>query len=55
MSTQKKALGRGLGALIPSRPVEPPAVAGSGMAQVPMDQISPNPYQPRKTFNDASI
>jgi ParB family transcriptional regulator, chromosome partitioning protein len=56
MSTQKKALGRGLGALIPSRPVEPtPAAAGSGMAQVPMDQISPNPYQPRKTFNDASI
>ena len=57
MSTQKKALGRGLGALIPSRPVEPTpaATAGSGMAQVPMDQISPNPYQPRKTFNDASI
>ncbi|MDQ3280329.1 MAG: ParB/RepB/Spo0J family partition protein [Acidobacteriota bacterium] len=62
MSTQKKALGRGLGALIPSRPAaEPaaapaaPAVPGSGLAQVPIEQISPNPYQPRKTFNDASI
>jgi ParB family chromosome partitioning protein len=56
MSTQKKALGRGLGALIPSRPIEPPpVVVGPGMAQVPIDQISPNPYQPRKTFNDASI
>jgi ParB family chromosome partitioning protein len=61
MSTQKKALGRGLGALIPSRPVEappppPPAASqGSGLAMVPIEQISPNPYQPRKTFNDASI
>jgi ParB family chromosome partitioning protein len=60
MSTQKKALGRGLGALIPSRPPAPqPAAAspapGSGLANVPIAQISPNPYQPRKTFNDASI
>jgi ParB family chromosome partitioning protein len=63
MSTQKKALGRGLGALIPSRPAQeapppPPAAAapaGNGMLSVPIEQISPNPYQPRKTFNDASI
>ncbi|HVE71656.1 MAG TPA: ParB/RepB/Spo0J family partition protein [Thermoanaerobaculia bacterium] len=61
MSTQKKALGRGLGALIPSRPAphhEAPSAAtapGSGLANVPIGQISPNPYQPRKTFNDASI
>ena len=61
MSTQKKALGRGLGALIPSRPMEPAAAAPaaaqhrSGLAEVPIDHISPNPYQPRKTFNDASI
>jgi ParB family chromosome partitioning protein len=59
MSTQKKALGRGLGALIPSRPVEPQAPAaapaGPGLYMVSIDEISPNPYQPRKTFNDASI
>ncbi|HEX6085867.1 MAG TPA: ParB/RepB/Spo0J family partition protein [Thermoanaerobaculia bacterium] len=61
MSTQKKALGRGLGALIPSRPVAeappppPAAPQGSGLAHVPIEQIQPNPYQPRKTFNDASI
>ena len=60
MSTQKKALGRGLGALIPSRPQEaappaPPAPRGDGLAHVPIAQISPNPYQPRKTFNEASI
>jgi ParB family chromosome partitioning protein len=59
MSTQKKALGRGLGALIPSRPAAEPAAApaptGPGLANIPIDQISPNPYQPRRTFNDASI
>jgi ParB family chromosome partitioning protein len=59
MSTQKKALGRGLGALIPTRATEAPAPAsapgGTGLAMVAIEQISPNPYQPRKTFNDASI
>jgi ParB family chromosome partitioning protein len=62
MSTQKKALGRGLGALIPSRPVAEPAPAAppaaavpGGAGMVPIEQISPNPYQPRRTFNDASI
>lgn len=54
MSTHKKALGRGLGALIPSRVPETPQPA-QGLAEVPVDQITPNPYQPRKTFNEASI
>lgn len=61
MSTQKKVLGRGLGALIPQKqtPAEaaaaPAAAHGTGMLEVPLEQISPNPYQPRKTFNEASI
>ena len=57
MSTQKKALGRGLGALIPSRPVEPvaPPPVAAGLAEIPIEQIGPNPMQPRKTFNEASI
>jgi len=50
---QKKVLGRGLGALIPQR--EQPAAAPSGLAEIPIAQISPNPYQPRKNFNEASI
>ena len=54
MSTQKKALGRGLGALIPTRSAEAPSPA-AGLAEIPVDQISPNPYQPRKTFNESSI
>ena len=51
---QKKVLGRGLGALIPQRS-EAPAPSPAGLAQIPIDQISPNPYQPRKIFNEASI
>ena len=54
MSTQKKALGRGLGALIPTRAAEAASPA-TGLAEIPVDQISPNPYQPRKTFNETSI
>jgi ParB family chromosome partitioning protein len=54
---QKKVLGRGLGALIPQRPVEAPAPApqSAGLMEIAIDQIAPNPYQPRKTFNEASI
>lgn len=58
MSTHhKKALGRGLGALIPSKPSAPgqSSAPGSGLALVPIDQIAPNPFQPRKTFHDASL
>ena len=60
MSTQKKALGRGLGALIPSRPPAeapppPPRASNTGLATIAIGQISPNPFQPRKTFNEASI
>ena len=55
---QKKVLGRGLGALIPQK-AEAPAPSGiaatAGLAQIPIDHIQPNPYQPRRTFNEASI
>jgi ParB family chromosome partitioning protein len=52
----KKVLGRGLGALIPQRVAEPqPLPASPGLALIPIEQIGPNPYQPRKTFNEASI
>jgi ParB family chromosome partitioning protein len=50
--TQKKVLGRGLGALIPHREQAP---SSAGLANIPIDQIAPNPYQPRKVFNEASI
>jgi ParB family chromosome partitioning protein len=52
----KKVLGRGLGALIPQKAEPAPqAQPSAGLAQVPIDQIQPNPQQPRRTFNEASI
>jgi ParB family transcriptional regulator, chromosome partitioning protein len=56
MNPQKKVLGRGLGALIPQRaPAEPVAPPQTGLLLVPIEQIAPNPLQPRKTFNESSI
>ena len=51
---QKKVLGRGLGALIPQKESVTSRVA-AGLLELPIDQIAPNPYQPRKTFNEDSI
>jgi ParB family chromosome partitioning protein len=57
VSTQKKVLGRGLGALIPQRqtPHQAPPDSATGLLEIPVSLISPNPLQPRKTFNEASI
>lgn len=52
---QKKVLGRGLGALIPQKPEPAPQQSTPGFAELAIERISPNPYQPRKTFNEASI
>jgi ParB family chromosome partitioning protein len=53
MSNQHKALGRGIGALIPGvAPASSPAPAAeSGPAQIPLDAIEPNPDQPRRVFD----
>lgn len=47
---EKKALGKGLGALIPGAVREETPVASP--TEIPLDQISANPYQPRKNFDD---
>ena len=51
MSTQTNRLGKGLDALIPS--VIPNTQLN--IEQLPINQISPNPYQPRKEFNQSSL
>ena len=51
--TQKKVLGRGLEALIPQRGEADPV--RDDLAQIPISQITPNPHQPRKAFNETSI
>jgi ParB family transcriptional regulator, chromosome partitioning protein len=49
----KRALGKGLSALLPNRP-EPVVATGSaaesGLLLLPIDQIEPNPLQPRAVF-----
>jgi ParB family transcriptional regulator, chromosome partitioning protein len=55
MTMQKKVLGRGLGALIPARNIDAAPPVTDGLMQLSLDRIAPNPYQPRKTFNEASI
>jgi ParB family chromosome partitioning protein len=51
--TQKKVLGRGLGALIPSN--KETAIPKSSVNEIPVEQIAPNPYQPRRTFGSEAI
>lgn len=49
----KKALGRGLSALIPEKVLERPESKEDigGMVNLKIEQIIPNPYQPREEFN----
>ena len=49
---QKKALGRGLSALIPQKS---DTISAGALAQIPLDRIAVNPYQPRKTFDEKAI
>jgi ParB family chromosome partitioning protein len=52
----RKALGRGLEALIPTTTgtglAEPPA---AGVREIALERIGPNPYQPRTRFSDESL
>ena len=51
---KRKALGRGLGALIPEAPASPEAASGR-LLDLDIGQIAPNPNQPRKTFDEESL
>ncbi|WP_329248773.1 ParB/RepB/Spo0J family partition protein [Actinoallomurus sp. NBC_01490] len=75
MSQQRRGLGKGLGALIPTAPApsadqeatrpappsgdgeaqEPVLVAGAHFAELPIEKITPNPRQPRKTFDEEAL
>ena len=47
----KKRLGKGLGALIPEFKEEVPELTERGVNEIPLEQIIPNPNQPRKDFS----
>jgi ParB family chromosome partitioning protein len=51
----RKALGRGLDALIPASGADRPELAGEGLVQIGIERISPSPFQPRKRFPEAAI
>jgi ParB family chromosome partitioning protein len=56
----RRALGKGMGALLPTRthvqapasPATPPAEHHEASLSVPIDEIQPNPLQPRRVFQD---
>ena len=49
---RRGGLGKGLGALIPS---EAGGEEGSVLRDLPIGQVVPNPYQPRRHFDDALL
>jgi ParB family chromosome partitioning protein len=56
MSMQKKGLGRGLSALIPSAAEAKVETRDQGATlEVAIDRITPSPFQPRRTFDEAKI
>jgi ParB family transcriptional regulator, chromosome partitioning protein len=50
--SKRGGLGRGLSALIPGAPE---SAEGTGLLDVPVNAISPNPRQPRTNFDDETI
>jgi ParB family chromosome partitioning protein len=48
---KRKALGKGLAALLP----ETPELTGEGLAEVEIDRIDPNPYQPRHHLEQGKL
>jgi ParB family chromosome partitioning protein len=46
----KRGLGRGLGALLSATPGE-----GDSLIEIALDQVEPNPNQPRKSFESSSL
>jgi ParB family transcriptional regulator, chromosome partitioning protein len=60
MNDKRKALGRGLDSLLPSRPVAAPQPAapqapGPSTTEVSVDLIDPNPYQTRRQIHEEAL
>lgn len=51
--TNRKALGRGLSALLPEVPAE--SQPQGNIQFIRVDRIAPNPFQPRETFDDEKL
>ncbi len=59
VDNQRRALGKGLSALLPTRPTPQPQPEpthpGEEVAQLPIELIDPNPLQPRRVFQHDRI
>jgi len=60
MSNPRPGLGRGLSALIPTSPAQAKEsglteVEGARLREIPVEQISPNPRQPRQVFDEEEM
>jgi ParB family chromosome partitioning protein len=60
INDKRKALGRGLDSLLPSRPtISPIAMSAAQTAtsaqDIPIDSIDPNPYQTRRRINESAL
>src|SRR5947208_2272008 len=57
VTDKRRALGRGLDSLLPSRPTAASVPAGKSDSgrEIPVDQIDPNPYQTRRYINEESL
>lgn len=55
--SRRSGLGRGLGAIIPGPGATGTEETGDlgGLRSIPVDQIIPNPHQPRKSFDEESL
>ena len=51
----RKALGRGLDALIPATAATAPGSGRQALVEIPIELIRPNPHQPREAFDEAAI
>src|SRR5260370_15588205 len=60
----RKALGKGLSALLPTRtthyapqesPIQPEHAPGTRVGNIPISQIEPNPLQPRNVFDPGRL
>ena len=51
----KRGLGKGLGALLGDAPVPTAPIAKEALRELPVGQITPNPFQPRKTFDQQAL
>jgi ParB family chromosome partitioning protein len=55
MDNPRRALGKGLGALLSAKAEQSPATPSPSPTEVPIDAIQSNPLQPRRTFHQEAL